>query len=115
MCPFGDYERSLIATVTATTFRDRTLTKSVKSALSTDEQTRWLSLEVETVNSTVYLSGIASTDEQRQRAARITRRVAGVDAVENLIAIRRAELSSELPGSPLASPFMLLMSLRSYL
>jgi osmotically-inducible protein OsmY len=45
-------------------------------------------IEVQTVNSTVYLSGLVSTDLQRESAAEVAHEVTGVVLVVNSISLK---------------------------
>ncbi|MDQ3563225.1 MAG: BON domain-containing protein [Pseudomonadota bacterium] len=67
---------------------DTTLTTKVKTALLQDPQVSGLAINVETFKGEVQLSGFASSEEERQRAAAVANSVDGVAAVKNDIRLK---------------------------
>jgi osmotically-inducible protein OsmY len=66
---------------------DAAITGKVKAALATDKQVSALDVHVDTVQGKVQLSGAVKSPEQRQRAEEIARSVAGVQSVNNSLAV----------------------------
>ena len=62
---------------------DATITAAVRTKLVGDRAGALTSVDVDTVNGTVYLTGTVPDAAAKQRAAALTRRVDGVVAVEN--------------------------------
>ena len=69
---------------------DAAITAKVKTALLQDPEVSGLAINVETFKGTVQLSGFANTERERQRAVTLARSVAGVQAVQNSIRLKRA-------------------------
>lgn len=70
-------------------FDDAGITASIKTKLATDQRVVTLTrVQVTTVENTVYLSGILSSEEEKRQAEEIARRVNGVKAVVNNIEVR---------------------------
>ena len=68
---------------------DTTITTSVKTHLAMDGPLKTLAqISVKTVENTVYLTGVASTLEAKNRAEEIARQVEGVKSVVNDITIQ---------------------------
>ena len=68
---------------------DTTITTQIKARMVDDKSVDAASISVETLKGTVQLSGFAKSAEEKERAEAIARRVNGVKAVQNSIAIRR--------------------------
>lgn len=69
---------------------DANITAAVKAKLAADKATTLTSVNVDTVNGTVYLNGTVADAAARQRAAALAREVEGVVAVENDLQARSA-------------------------
>ena len=69
---------------------DASITAKVKTALLRDPEVSGLAINVDTFKGTVQLSGFANTERERQRAVTLARSVAGVQAVQNSIRLKRA-------------------------
>lgn len=67
---------------------DTVVTTKVKTALIRDDRVDALDIQVETFKGVVQLSGFADTQDERERADRLARRVAGVRRVENDIRLK---------------------------
>lgn len=67
---------------------DTTLTTKVKTTLLQDPQVSGLDINVETFKGEVQLSGFATTEAERQRAASLASSVDGVVAVTNDIRLK---------------------------
>lgn len=68
---------------------DTTITTQIKARMVDDKSVDAAAISVETLKGTVQLSGFAKSAEEKERAEAIARRVNGVRAVQNSIAIRR--------------------------
>jgi len=75
---------------------DTTITTQIKARMVDDKSVDAAAISVETLKGTVQLSGFAKSAEEKERAEAIARRVNGVKAVQNSIAIRRAVFSFRL-------------------
>lgn len=69
---------------------DAAITQRVKARLSSDAHVGSLLLTVETIGRVVQLRGTAESAVQRAQAEQVTRATQGVDAVRNLLVVRRA-------------------------
>jgi len=67
---------------------DASITTRVKTRLASDPQVAATRIEVDTTNGTVQLSGVATSDTEKLRAAQIARSVPEVTGVRNDIVIR---------------------------
>ena len=67
---------------------DAAITTAVKARFIDNKDVDALSIKVETLNGTVLLSGFAKSATERTAAEVVTRKVNGVRAVRNEIAIR---------------------------
>lgn len=67
---------------------DATITTQVKSRFVDSKEVDAASISVETLNGTVMLSGFAKNSAEKTTAESIARRVNGVKAVKNEIAVR---------------------------
>lgn len=67
---------------------DATITTQVKSRFVENKDVDAASIKVETLNGTVMLSGFAKNATEKSTAESIARRVGGVKAVRNEIAVR---------------------------
>lgn len=68
---------------------DAVITSKVKAALLKDDEVEGLDVKVETFRGVVQLGGFVDSREDRQRAAEIARKVAGVKSVQNDIRLKR--------------------------
>lgn len=69
-------------------FDDTTLTTKVKTALLADKDVSGLAINVETFKGKVQLSGFASSEAERAKAAQLAKDVKGVKAVQNDIRLK---------------------------
>ena len=69
-------------------FDDTTLTTKVKTALLADKDVSGLAINVETFKGTVQLSGFASSEAERAKAAQLAKDVKGVKSVKNDIRLK---------------------------
>lgn len=67
---------------------DSAITTAVKARFVENKEVAASSISVETLNGTVQLSGFAKSQEERQTAAEIARKVHGVKSVKNDIVVR---------------------------
>lgn len=67
---------------------DVALTTRVKARMADDKTVSATSINVETLNGTVQLSGFAKSAEERAAAERLARTTSGVQAVRNDILVR---------------------------
>ena len=72
----------------ATYVDDRTITTAVKAKLLEDRTTGGLSINVDTLNGTVALSGFAKSNAEKQQAELIARNTRGVREVRNNLIVR---------------------------
>jgi hyperosmotically inducible periplasmic protein len=75
-------------TDTATYIDDRTITTAVKAKLIEDKTTGGLSINVDTLNGEVALSGFAKSQFEKDQAGRIAASTRGVRAVRNNLVVR---------------------------
>ncbi|TMH09309.1 MAG: BON domain-containing protein [Betaproteobacteria bacterium] len=67
---------------------DAAITTAVKARFIDNKDVDATSIKVETLNGTVMLSGFAKNEKEKTTAEDITRKVSGVKAVKNEIAVR---------------------------
>jgi osmotically-inducible protein OsmY len=67
---------------------DKTITAAIKTKLIEDKTTGGLSINVDTLNGVVALSGFAKSATEKDQAGRIARSTKGVRAVHNNLLIR---------------------------
>jgi osmotically-inducible protein OsmY len=68
---------------------DTAITTSVKTHLATDGPVKTMTqISVKTVENTVYLTGVAATQQAKNRAEEIARHVDGVQTVVNNITVQ---------------------------
>jgi hyperosmotically inducible protein len=72
----------------ATYVDDRTITTAVKAKLIEDKTTGGLSINVDTLNGTVALSGFAKSQAEKDRAGQIAATTKGVREVRNNLVVR---------------------------
>jgi len=70
---------------------DAAITTAVKARFVENKQVAASSINVETLNGTVQLSGFAKSAEEKSTAEALARKVNGVKSVKNDIAIRPAQ------------------------
>ena len=68
---------------------DGAVTAKIKAKMALDEQVKALDIDVDTVGTTVTLSGVVTSDAQRQRALALARETAGVTQVVDQLRMRR--------------------------
>lgn len=66
---------------------DSVITARVKTRFAEDKTVSAMALTVETFKGVVQISGVAKTDEERTKAEKLARDVAGVVAVQNNVRI----------------------------
>lgn len=67
--------------------RDAEITTRIKTKLTADPQVNPFTIDVDTVNGRVTLSGTVRTDEQREEAEKLARDTEGVTEVVNLLQV----------------------------
>lgn len=67
---------------------DATITTRVKSRFAEDKTVAATRIQVETLKGVVQLSGFATSETERQRAAQIAAAVPGVKQVQNAVEVR---------------------------
>lgn len=67
---------------------DATITTRVKSRFAEDKTVAATRISVETLKGVVQLSGFATSEAERQRAAQIAASVPGVKQVQNAVVVR---------------------------
>lgn len=67
---------------------DATITAQVKAKLAEDKDVAATRIQVETLKGVVQLSGFATSDQERQRAAQLAANTKGVKQVQNSIIVR---------------------------
>ena len=67
---------------------DRTITTAVKAKLLEDKTTGGLSINVDTLNGTVALSGFAKSNQEKAQAEYLARNTKGVREVRNSLVVR---------------------------
>ena len=67
---------------------DRTITAAVKAKLLEDPATGGMSINVDTLNGAVSLSGFAKSAQEKQQATNIARSTKGVREVRNNLVVR---------------------------
>lgn len=67
---------------------DKTITTAVKAKLIEDKRTGGMSINVDTLNGEVALSGFAKSAEEKAAAEQIARSTGGVRAVRNNLVVR---------------------------
>lgn len=72
---------------TGTYVDDSVITTKIKTAFASDKGVSALHLHVVTTNGHVTLTGLATSDAEKDRAGRIARSVTGVRSVSNDIAV----------------------------
>jgi osmotically-inducible protein OsmY len=68
---------------------DATISTRVKTRFAQDPQVSAMRINVDTLNGTVQLSGFATSDAERARAAELARAVPDVKEVRNNIIVRK--------------------------
>ena len=69
---------------------DATLTASVKAQLVADKAANLVRVDVDTNNGVVYLNGTVDSNDQRERAEQLARRVDGVKRVVNNLQVGKS-------------------------
>lgn len=95
----GAYEGYKVATdprSVGTQIDDGVITSKVKLKLLEDPITKARKIDVDTVNGVVTLTGVVDSEEERQRAVKITSGVEGVKKVVNNLRIEKRTLGSYL-------------------
>jgi osmotically-inducible protein OsmY len=70
-------------------FDDTVITSKVKTALLADPDVKGTAVNVEVFRGTVQLSGFVRSEQEREKAERLTRQVAGVQDVKNDLRLRQ--------------------------
>jgi osmotically-inducible protein OsmY len=68
---------------------DGGVTAKIKAKMALDDTVKALDIDVDTVGTTVTLSGIVATDAQRQKALQLARETDGVKQVVDQLQVRR--------------------------
>jgi hyperosmotically inducible protein len=68
---------------------DGAVTAKIKAKMALDDTVKALDIDVDTVGTTVTLSGIVATDAQRQKALQLARETDGVKQVVDQLQVRR--------------------------
>ena len=96
--------RSMTGQSLGTNIDNKTTTATVKAQLAAERLQNLGWVDVDTSGGTVYLSGTASTETQKQRAEEIARNVDGVKKVVNNIQVKpQPATASSSQASPSAS------------
>lgn len=67
---------------------DSTITARVKTSFAEDPSVAASRIQVETLKGVVQLSGFATSETERQRAAQLAAKVPGVKQVQNAVVVR---------------------------
>jgi hyperosmotically inducible periplasmic protein len=70
---------------------DAAITAEIKSKMAADRQVAAGAISVETMNGTTQLSGFATSQAEKDRAAEIARQAKGVKSVRNDIIVREGQ------------------------
>jgi hyperosmotically inducible periplasmic protein len=70
---------------------DAAITAEIKSKMAADRQVTAGAISVETLNGTTQLSGFATSQAEKDRAAEIARQAKGVKSVRNDIIVREGQ------------------------
>jgi hyperosmotically inducible periplasmic protein len=70
---------------------DAAITAEIKSKMAADRQVAAGAISVETLNGTTQLSGFATSQAEKDRAAAIARQAKGVKSVRNDIIVREGQ------------------------
>ena len=81
--------QSMTGRTASATADDSATTASVKSKIVADRPANLTSVGVDTVNGTVYLTGVVETPEQRMRAEQLAWQARGVRQVVNNVQVRQ--------------------------
>jgi hyperosmotically inducible protein len=68
---------------------DGAVTAKIKAKMALDDSVKALDIDVDTVGTSVTLSGVVATDAQRQRALQLARETEGVKQVVDQLQVRR--------------------------
>lgn len=68
---------------------DGAVTGKIKAKMALDDSVKALDIDVDTVGTTVTLSGVVSTDAQRQKALQLARETDGVKQVVDQLRVQR--------------------------
>ena len=83
-------ERTAAATSEAQrALAEGSLTAKIKAKMALDDTVKALNIDVDTSGTTVTLSGVVSTQEERERALRLARETDGVTQVVDRLELRR--------------------------
>jgi hyperosmotically inducible protein len=96
--------RTLTGQSAGTNVDNTVTTAAVKARLSADQLQNLTWVDVDTNGDTVYLSGTASSAEQKARATEIARSVEGVSRVVNNIQVQPRAPTAAAAPAPSASP-----------
>jgi osmotically-inducible protein OsmY len=65
------------------------ITAKIKAKMALDDRVKALDIDVDTVGTTVTLSGVVATDAQKQKAVQLARETEGVKQVVDQLQVRR--------------------------
>jgi osmotically-inducible protein OsmY len=68
---------------------DGAVTAKIKAKMALDDSVKALDIDVDTVGTTVTLSGVVATDAQRQKALQLARETEGVKQVVDQLRVQR--------------------------
>ena len=68
---------------------DGSVTAKIKAKMALDDTVKALDIDVDTVGTTVTLSGVVGTDAQKQKALQLARETEGVKQVVDQLQVRR--------------------------
>lgn len=71
------------------TINDGAVTAKIKAKMALDDAVKALDIDVDTVGTTVTLSGVVATDAQRQKALQLARETDGVKQVVDQLRVQR--------------------------
>lgn len=74
---------------------DATITAKVKSSLAEDPAVAASRIQVETLKGVVQLSGFATSESERQRAAQLASKVNGVKQVQNAVVVQAPQAATK--------------------
>ncbi|HYE33811.1 BON domain-containing protein [Methylocaldum sp.] len=83
----------LLLASTGTAIDDTVITTKIKAAYLRDPVVGVLEIHVDTIRGIVYLSGLANTEAEKERAATLAQSIEGVLEVKNDIRVKEAPSS----------------------
>jgi hyperosmotically inducible protein len=80
---------AIAATKVEETIDEAALTAKIKAKMALDDRVKALDIDVDTVGTTVTVSGVVSSDAQRQRALQLARETDGVKQVIDQLQLKK--------------------------